>query len=79
MKAEQMLDAMGMPVGEPMNVTGLYDHWDYPFVLDAMFRCKGTPCGFGYVDVAKNPQEFIGLGGQNIMMNMNMMMRVVKL
>lgn len=69
-ETEPVLDAMGMPVGEPMSVTGLYDHGDYPFVLDPMFRCKGTPCGFGYVDVAKNPQEYIDLGGQNIMMNM---------
>ena len=69
-ETEPVLDAMGMPVGEPMSVTGLYDHGEYPFVLDPMFRCKGTPCGFGYVDVAKNPQEYIDLGGQNIMMNM---------
>ena len=69
-ETEPVVDAMGNPVGEPMSVTGLYDHGDYPFVLDPMFKCKGTPCGFGYVDVAKNPQEYIDLGNQNVMMNM---------
>ena len=69
-ETEAFLDDMGQSVSEPMSVTGLYDHGEYPFVLDPMFKCKGTPCGFGFVDVAKNPQEYIDLGGQNIMMNM---------
>lgn len=69
-ETEPVVDAMGSPVGEPMSVTGLYDHGDYPFVPDPMFQCKGTPCGFGFVDVAKNPQEYIDQGGQNVMMNM---------
>ena len=49
---------------------GWYAHALYPFVFDALFRSKGTPCGFGYVDVGKNTQEFIDRGDQAIMQNM---------
>ncbi|MGM9548257.1 MAG: hypothetical protein ACI3V5_00215, partial [Faecousia sp.] len=49
---------------------GWYDHGLYPFVFDPLFRMKGTPCGFGYVDVAKSAQEFIDRGNQAIMENM---------
>ena len=38
---------------------GYYDHGLYPFVFDVMFPLKGSPAGFGYVDVMKNPQEYI--------------------
>lgn len=69
-ETEPVLDAAGNPVGEPMSITGFYDHGEYPFVFDPLFKCKGTPCGFGYVDVAKNPQEYIDLGNQNVMKNM---------
>lgn len=49
---------------------GWYDHGLYPYVFDPLFRMKGTPCGFGYVDVGKSPQEYIDRGGQAIMENM---------
>ena len=49
---------------------GWYEHGLYPFVFDPMFRSKGTPCGFGYVDVGKNTQEYIDRGDQAIMQNM---------
>lgn len=39
--------------------TGYYDHGMYPFVFDSMFPVKGSPFGFGYVDVMKNPQYYI--------------------
>lgn len=39
--------------------TGLYDHGKYPFVFDCMFPEKGSPAGFGYLDVMINPQEYI--------------------
>ncbi len=32
---------------------GLYDHGEYPFVMDIMYRIEGSPAGFGYVDVMK--------------------------
>lgn len=49
---------------------GLYDHGQYPFVFDPLIRLKGTPCGFGYVDIGKCPQEYIDRGGQAVLMNM---------
>ena len=38
---------------------GWYEHGLYPFVFDALFPLKGSPAGFGYVDVIKSPQEYI--------------------
>jgi len=55
---------------EAYRENGWYTHALYPFVFDALFRSKGTPCGFGYVDVGKNTQEFIDRGDQAIMQNM---------
>ena len=49
---------------------GWYDHGQYPFVFDTLFPVEGTPCGFGYIDVGKNAQEYIDRGNQAIMMNM---------
>lgn len=49
---------------------GFYDHGLYPFVLDPLFRVKGTPTGFGYIDVAKSCQEYIDRGDQAILQNM---------
>ena len=49
---------------------GWYDHGMYPFIFDTLFRVEGTPCGFGYIDVGKNAQEYIDRGNQAIMMNM---------
>ena len=49
---------------------GWYDHGLYPYVFDPMFRMKGTPCGFGYVDVAKSAQEYIDRGNQAILENL---------
>ena len=67
---EPELDEAGNVVKPAMAETGLYNHGLYPYVFDPMFRMKGTPCGFGYVDVAKNPQEYIDRGNQAIMKNM---------
>ena len=49
---------------------GLYDHGQYPFIFDPLFSVEGTPCGFGYIDVAKSTQEYIDRGNQAIMQNM---------
>lgn len=38
---------------------GFYDHGKYPFVFDVMFRMKGTPAGFGYIDIMKDPQMYV--------------------
>ena len=44
-----------------MAVTGLYDHGQYPYVFDALFPIEGSPCGYGFVDLCKNPQTEIDL------------------
>ena len=41
--------------------TGLYDHGKYPYVLDPLFPIEGSPCGYGYVDLCRNPQTEIDL------------------
>ena len=40
---------------------GLYDHGLYPYVFDALFPIEGSPCGYGYVDVCRNPQAAIDI------------------
>lgn len=39
--------------------TGFYNHGKYPFIFDVLFEERGTPAGYGYIDVMRNPQEFI--------------------
>ena len=48
---------------------GWYDHGQYPVVLDVMFPEKGTPVGFGYVAICKDPQLYIDKLSSNIMEN----------
>lgn len=38
---------------------GWYDHGEYPIVFDCLFPEEGTPVGFGFVAVTKNPQMYI--------------------
>lgn len=64
------LDEYGNIMRPPLCESGWYEHGLYPFVFDPLFRTKGTPCGFGYIDVGKNTQEFIDRGDQAIMQNM---------
>ncbi|MBQ9412689.1 MAG: hypothetical protein IJU29_06305 [Oscillospiraceae bacterium] len=45
---------------------GYYDHGMYPVVLDVLFPEKGTPAGFGYVAICKDPQRFIDSLSANI-------------
>ena len=40
---------------------GLYDHGLYPYVFDALYPIEGSPCGYGYVDICRNPQTEIDL------------------
>ena len=49
---------------------GWYDHGQYPFIFDTLYPVEGTPCGFGYIDIGKNAQEYIDRGNQAIMKNM---------
>ena len=48
---------------------GIYDHGKYPFVMDTLYTEKGTPAGFGYVDICKSPQEYIDRLGMAILLN----------
>lgn len=48
---------------------GYYDHSKYPFVFDVLFVEEGTPCGFGYVDVMRDPQMYIDKLNQIIIKN----------
>ena len=49
---------------------GWYAHGLYPFVFDPLLRCKGSPAGFGFLDVGKNAQEYIDRGDQALLQNM---------
>ena len=49
---------------------GWYDHGLYPFVFDVLMPCKGTPCGFGYIDIGKSAQEYIDRGDKAVLENM---------
>jgi len=40
---------------------GLYDHGKFPYIFDALFPIEGSPCGYGYVDICRNPQTEIDL------------------
>ena len=67
---EPELDAFGAVLRPPLCESGWYEHGLYPFVFDPLFRSKGTPCGFGYIDVGKSTQEYIDRGDQAIMQNL---------
>jgi len=38
---------------------GLYAHGKYPIEFDVLFPEEGTPIGFGYINVVRNPQMYI--------------------
>ena len=44
-----------------MAQAGLYNHGKYPYVFDTLFPIEGSPCGYGYVDLCRNPQTEIDL------------------
>lgn len=48
---------------------GFYEHGMYPFVFDVLFPMEGSPAGFGYVDVMKDPQMYIDKMNQLIAKN----------
>lgn len=52
-----------------MTERGLYDHGKYPFVVDVLFPEEGTPVGFGYIDICKEPQRMIDLMNNSIAAN----------
>jgi hypothetical protein len=58
---QPVMDAMGQAMKPPMAMTGLYDHGKYPYFFDALYPIEGSPCGYGYVDLCRNPQTEIDL------------------
>ena len=65
MTGQPILDPMGQPVVEEAGLSmaerGLYDHGKYPYFFDTLFPIEGSPCGYGYVDLCRNPQMEIDL------------------
>ena len=50
-----------MTLEPSMAEKGLYDHGKYPYFFDALYPIEGSPCGYGYVDLCRNPQTEIDL------------------
>lgn len=48
---------------------GLYDDGKYPFVFDPLFSVEGSPAGYGYVDLCKEPQQYIDKLSQAMLEN----------
>ena len=57
---QPQVDELGQ-MKPPMAIAGLYDHGRYPYVFDALYPIEGSPCGYGYVDICKNPQTEIDM------------------
>lgn len=47
--------------GLSMAERGLYDHGKYPYFFDALYPIEGSPCGYGFVDLCRNPQTEIDM------------------
>ena len=58
---QPITDQMGQPIKPPMAQTGLYDHCLYPYIFDALYPIEGSPCGYGFVDITRNPQTEIDI------------------
>lgn len=60
-ETQPLIDEMTGMVKPPMALTGLYDHGKYPYVFDPLYPIEGSPCGYGFVDICRNPQTEIDL------------------
>ena len=58
---QPVMDEITQQAKPPMALAGLYDHGRYPYVFDALYPIEGSPCGYGYVDICRNPQMVIDL------------------
>lgn len=58
---QPVIDEITQQLKPSMAQTGLYDHGKYPYVFDALYPIEGSPCGYGYVDICRNPQMVIDL------------------
>ena len=57
---EPTVDLLGHSRSVPAR-DGLYEHGRYPYVLDVLYPIEGSPCGYGYVDLCRNPQTEIDI------------------
>ncbi|MBR4864726.1 MAG: hypothetical protein IKU07_09125 [Oscillospiraceae bacterium] len=57
---EAVADVNGVSRPAPAEA-GLYDHGQYPYVFDVLYPIEGSPCGYGYVDLCRNPQTEIDI------------------
>lgn len=55
--------------GKTIAEAGWYEHGKYPVVFDVLYPEEGTPCGFGYVDICKDPQMYIDKLNQIVLEN----------
>lgn len=55
---------------------GFYAHGKYPFVFDRLYPVKGSPCGFGFIDIMKGTQRQIDQLGDSILENARMASKV---
>lgn len=69
---EPIMDRAGNVMAAAPAEAGLYAHGLYPFVFDPLFAIKGTPCGFGYVDVMRDCQMLIDSLDNSIVTNARM-------
>ena len=65
------MTGLPMVLKQAPSEAGLYQHGEYPFIFDALFPEEGYPdCGFGYVDLCKDPQKYIDLMDNALIKNM---------
>jgi len=57
--ADVLYDSKDDPAHPEYADRGIYDHGEYPLFFDVLFPEEGTPVGFGFIDVVKNPQMYV--------------------
>lgn len=60
-ETQQEIDQQTGQMKPSVSQRGLYDHGMYPYVFDALYPIEGSPCGYGFVDICRNPQTEIDL------------------
>ena len=55
-----------------LNGRGYYEHGKYPFIFDSLYIMRGSPVGFGCIEIMKGAQEQIDLLEGAIMQNSRM-------
>ncbi len=55
----KFFDNIILDASEDRGDSGIYDHGQYPFIMDVMYPDEDSPVGFGLIDIIKNPQMYI--------------------